>query len=50
MLAPDDVRELTRASLVATVTARWSWEGVAREVIAAAQGVIEPLAPLEPLG
>ena len=38
MLAPREVRELTRASLVATVTARWSWEGVARHVIAAAQG------------
>ncbi len=43
MLAPGDVRELTRASLVSTVTARWSWEGVARHVIAAAQGVIEPV-------
>ncbi len=46
MHAPDDVRDLTRASLVATVTARWSWEGVAREVIAAAQGALEPLEPV----
>jgi glycosyltransferase involved in cell wall biosynthesis len=45
MLAPRDLRELTRASLVATVTARWSWEGVARHVIAAAHGELEPLQP-----
>jgi glycosyltransferase involved in cell wall biosynthesis len=43
MLASDEVRELTRASLVATVTARWSWEQVARQVIAAAQGALAPL-------
>jgi glycosyltransferase involved in cell wall biosynthesis len=43
MLAPAEVRETTRASLVATVVARWSWEGVARYVIAAAHGTLEPL-------
>jgi glycosyltransferase involved in cell wall biosynthesis len=35
--APPDLREATRAALVATVRERWSWEGVARGVIAAAQ-------------
>ncbi len=33
-----DLRERARAGLVATVRERWSWEGVARGVIAAAQG------------
>jgi glycosyltransferase involved in cell wall biosynthesis len=36
-LAPD-LRERTRAALVSVVRERWSWEGVARDVIAAAQG------------
>jgi glycosyltransferase involved in cell wall biosynthesis len=31
--APADVRDETRAALVETVRARWSWEGVARGVI-----------------
>ncbi|HEU4701632.1 MAG TPA: glycosyltransferase family 4 protein [Conexibacter sp.] len=35
--APAAVREQVRAALVATVRERWSWEGVARGVIAAAQ-------------
>lgn len=35
--APGDVRATTRAALVATVRERWSWEGVARGAIAAAQ-------------
>jgi len=34
--APTDVRRETREALVATVRERWSWEGVARGVIAAA--------------
>ena len=34
--APAPLREQTRAALVATVRERWSWEGVARGVIAAA--------------
>ncbi|HSZ06122.1 MAG TPA: glycosyltransferase [Solirubrobacteraceae bacterium] len=38
------VRERTRAGLVATVRERWSWEGVARGVIAAAQGDLDGLA------
>ena len=36
--APAGVRERTRSALVATVRERWSWEGVAAGVIAAAQG------------
>jgi glycosyltransferase involved in cell wall biosynthesis len=42
--ADDELRERTRAGLVATVRERWSWEGVARGVIAAAQGDLEALA------
>jgi glycosyltransferase involved in cell wall biosynthesis len=39
------LREQTREALVAVVRERWSWEGVARGVIAAAQGTSEsPLA------
>jgi glycosyltransferase involved in cell wall biosynthesis len=38
------VRERTRAGLVRTVRERWSWEGVARGVIAAAQGELDALA------
>jgi glycosyltransferase involved in cell wall biosynthesis len=41
------VREKTRAGLVATVRERWSWEGVAKGVIAAALGEPEA-APGEP--
>jgi glycosyltransferase involved in cell wall biosynthesis len=38
------LREQTRAGLVATVRERWSWEGVARGVIAAARGELDTLA------
>ncbi len=38
------VREQTRAGLVRTVRERWSWEGVARGVIAAACGDLDALA------
>ena len=38
------VREQTRAGLVGTVRERWSWEGVARGVIAAARGELDALA------
>lgn len=34
--APEALRDATRTALVATVAERWSWEGVARGVIAAA--------------
>jgi glycosyltransferase involved in cell wall biosynthesis len=36
--APEPVREATRAALRATAAERWSWQGVARGVLAAAQG------------
>jgi glycosyltransferase involved in cell wall biosynthesis len=41
--ADPELRARTRAGLVATVRERWSWEGVARGVIAAAQGDLEGL-------
>ena len=37
------LREQARAGLVATVRERWSWEGVARGVIAAARGELDAL-------
>jgi glycosyltransferase involved in cell wall biosynthesis len=42
--ADGELRERTRAGLVAAVRERWSWEGVARGVIAAAQGDLDALA------
>jgi glycosyltransferase involved in cell wall biosynthesis len=42
--ADSELRERTRAGLVATVRERWSWEGVARGVIAATQGELDALA------
>jgi glycosyltransferase involved in cell wall biosynthesis len=39
------LREQTRAALVATACECWSWEGVARSVIAAARGELEQLPP-----
>jgi glycosyltransferase involved in cell wall biosynthesis len=42
--ADDDLRTRTRAGLVAEVRERWSWEGVARGVIAAAEGRLDELA------
>jgi glycosyltransferase involved in cell wall biosynthesis len=41
--APTDVRTRTRAALVATARERFSWEGVAVGVIAAAQGHLAQL-------
>ncbi len=38
-------RERTREAIVTTVRERWSWEGVARGVIAAAQGRLDELPP-----
>jgi glycosyltransferase involved in cell wall biosynthesis len=43
LTADDGVREQTRSGLVAAVRERWSWEGVARGVIAAAQGELDGL-------
>ena len=36
--APSDVRKATRAAMVEATRARYSWDGVARTVVAAAQG------------
>jgi len=41
--ADPEVRSSTRAGLVATVRERWSWQGVARGVIAAARGELAKL-------
>ena len=38
LAAPSELRDQTRGALVRTVRERWSWEGVARGVIAAAGG------------
>jgi glycosyltransferase involved in cell wall biosynthesis len=40
---PDDERSAAEASLVTTVRARWSWEGVAEAVVAAARGDLDGL-------
>jgi glycosyltransferase involved in cell wall biosynthesis len=44
--APAELRERTRAALVAVARERYSWEGVAGGVIAAAQGRLEALPPV----
>ncbi|HEY3190204.1 MAG TPA: glycosyltransferase family 4 protein [Solirubrobacteraceae bacterium] len=46
LAAPEDVRERTRAGLVATARERYSWEGVASGVLAAAQGDLRALPPV----
>jgi glycosyltransferase involved in cell wall biosynthesis len=38
LAAPAELRERTRQALVETTRERWSWEGVARGVVAAAEG------------
>ncbi|HLH14084.1 MAG TPA: glycosyltransferase, partial [Solirubrobacteraceae bacterium] len=43
LLAERALRERTRGALVATVRRRWSWEGVAQTVIAAAHGELDAL-------
>jgi len=43
--APDELRDAARAKLTETVATRYSWEGVARGVIAAARGELETLDP-----
>jgi hypothetical protein len=40
---PEEVRTQAREGLVGTVRELWSWEGVARVVIAAAEGRLEAL-------
>jgi glycosyltransferase involved in cell wall biosynthesis len=48
LAAPEELREQTRSALVETVRERWSWEGVARGVIAAAGANADaPAAPAE---
>jgi glycosyltransferase involved in cell wall biosynthesis len=43
--APEELREGARTALVRTVRENWSWEGVARGVLAAAQGRLGELPP-----
>jgi glycosyltransferase involved in cell wall biosynthesis len=45
LTAPADLRAATREALVEVCRARYSWEGVAGSVIAAAQGRLDELAP-----
>jgi glycosyltransferase involved in cell wall biosynthesis len=44
--APDDLRAATRQALIATARERFSWEGVAGGVVAAAQGRLAQLPPV----
>ncbi len=44
--APAELRERTRAGLVATARERYSWEGVAAGVVAGAEGRLEALPPV----
>jgi glycosyltransferase involved in cell wall biosynthesis len=46
LAASDDLRAATRAALVATARERYSWEGVAAGVVAAAGGDLEALPPV----
>ena len=43
LAAPDDLRERTREAIVAATRERYSWDGVARTVIAAARGELDDL-------
>ena len=43
LAAPDDLRAATRAAMVEATRARYSWEGVAATVIAAARGELDDL-------
>ena len=45
LTAPEDVREQTREALVRIARERFSWDGVARDAIAAAEGRLEDLRP-----
>lgn len=46
--AEQELRAATRQALVQTVRERWSWEGVARAVLAAARGELEGLPRVGP--
>jgi hypothetical protein len=41
--APDDLRAATRDAIVGVARERYSWDGVARTVVAAAEGRLEGL-------
>jgi hypothetical protein len=41
--APEELREATREGMVAITRERYSWDGVARTMIAAAQGDLSRL-------
>ncbi len=43
LAAPDDIRAATREAIVSTTRDRYSWDGVARTVITAAQGDLDAL-------
>jgi glycosyltransferase involved in cell wall biosynthesis len=43
LAAPDDLRTATRKAIVEATRERYSWDGVARTVIAAAQGDLDDL-------
>ena len=43
--APEDLRRRTREALVATARERFSWDGVARDAVAAAEGRLDDLRP-----
>jgi glycosyltransferase involved in cell wall biosynthesis len=43
LAAPAELRERTREALSSTARERWSWDGVARGVIAAASGELASL-------
>jgi glycosyltransferase involved in cell wall biosynthesis len=46
LAAPEPLRERTRAALVATAREHYSWEGVARGMVAAAGGQLQALPPV----
>ncbi len=46
LAAPEPLRERTRAALVTTARERYSWEGVAAGVVAAARGELRALPPV----
>jgi hypothetical protein len=43
LAAPEDLRARTREAIVGATRERYSWDGVARTVIAAAQGDLDDL-------
>ena len=43
LAAPDDLRAATRDAIVAATRERYSWDGVAKTVIAAARGELDDL-------